>query len=293
MLMKNKNYFVHSATQEDLDYVFYWLFKEYQKDGEGYWVNRTIIEDLFERGNMIVIREDNLAVAFMVYTDYEPTILNVKQTHKRQGLGSHLLHHWMDSAEDNLSFFNVIIAPETAVPFYLSHGFSLMGQQGYGISDWPTATIALARTGIPGFKTIAQSDVVAELPPLDDFTARIFFDVAVFDCDGQRCVSEMPARKEKDGSYTLALRVFRPRAHDDMCVNVLVVDEDGTKRHYQDNARAASARAMGVVKGGQGDAYLEVFRPNETFRTDDADERYIKYASLPRRSLKNYLTTQF
>ena len=66
------------ATDVDVSVILGWLEREYNEDREGFWCNRSVILQSLENGDLWVIRDRGVAVAFQV-GDYGTDIVSVRQ----------------------------------------------------------------------------------------------------------------------------------------------------------------------------------------------------------------------
>ena len=111
------------ADKRDLIDILSWLEREYEKDGEGFWSNREIIKRSFEDGDLWVIRENGVAVAFQV-GDYATDILCVRKDRQRRGFGSALFEASLVRAmKDNLNVLEGECSPPSSLPFWQKQGF--------------------------------------------------------------------------------------------------------------------------------------------------------------------------
>ncbi len=111
------------ATKHDLIDVLSWLKCEFLEDDGGFWSNREIIKRSFEEGNLWVILENGVAVAFQV-GDYATDILCVRKDRQRCGFGTALFKSSLVRAmKDNLNVLAGECSPQRSLPFWKKHGF--------------------------------------------------------------------------------------------------------------------------------------------------------------------------
>lgn len=111
------------GTHEDVAEILRWLKAEFDVDHDGFWHNRNIVERAVDDEELWVIREDGLAVAFLV-GNYAPDILNVRQDRQRRGLGEALFAASLARAEAaDVVVLNITCMPPTSLPFWRRMGF--------------------------------------------------------------------------------------------------------------------------------------------------------------------------
>ena len=111
------------AKKRDLMSILSWLKREYEKDGEGFWSNRKIIKRSFKDGDLWVIRENGVAVAFQV-GDYATDILCVRKDRQRRGFGTALFESSLVRAlKDNMNVLAGECSPPSSLPFWQKQGF--------------------------------------------------------------------------------------------------------------------------------------------------------------------------
>ena len=120
------------ATEIDLSVILGWLEREYMEDGEGFWCNRTVISQSLENGDLWVIRDRGVAVAFQV-GDYGTDIVSVRKDLRRHGYASTLVKFSLAHAfEDNLNILRGECSPSSSLPFWLKMGFERYGELSLG-----------------------------------------------------------------------------------------------------------------------------------------------------------------
>ena len=111
------------ASQQDLSVILDWLKREYQKDGEGFWSNKNLIENSFEESSLWVIRDAGEAVAFQV-GDYAADILCVRNDRQRRGLGRAMFEASLVRATENgVNVMRGECSPRSSLPFWKKQGF--------------------------------------------------------------------------------------------------------------------------------------------------------------------------
>ena len=111
------------ANKSDLVDILDWLEREYQEDGEGFWSNREIIKRSFKDGDLWVIRENGVAVAFQI-GDYATDILCVRKNRQRRGFGTAMFKASLVRAmKDNLNVLKGECSPPSSLPFWQRQGF--------------------------------------------------------------------------------------------------------------------------------------------------------------------------
>lgn len=140
------------GTHEDVAEILRWLEAEFDVDHAGFWHNRNIVERAVDDEELWVIREDGLAVAFLV-GNYVPDILNVRQDRQRRGLGEALFAASLARAEAaDVAVLNITCMPPTSLPFWRRMGFEPTGP----ISDWEE---------VPARRTLGRTfSLPADLP---------------------------------------------------------------------------------------------------------------------------------
>ena len=120
------------ATEVDLSVILGWLEREYKEDGEGFWCNRSVISQSLENGDLWVIRDRGVAVAFQVL-DYGTDIVSVRKDLRRHGYGGTLFEFSLAHAfEDNVNILRGKCSPPSSLPFWLKMGFERYGDLSFG-----------------------------------------------------------------------------------------------------------------------------------------------------------------
>ena len=111
------------ANKSDLIDILSWLEREYKEDGEGFWGNRRIIKRSFKDGDLWVMRENGVAVAFQV-GHYATDILCVRKDRQRRGFGTAMFKASLVRAmKDNLNVLKGECSPPSSLPFWQRQGF--------------------------------------------------------------------------------------------------------------------------------------------------------------------------
>lgn len=120
------------ATDADLSVILGWLEREYSEDREGFWCNRSVISQSLENGDLWVIRDRGVAVAFQV-GDYGTDIVSVRKDLRRHGYGSALFKFSLAHAfENNVNILRGECSPRSSLPFWLKMGFEQYGSLSLG-----------------------------------------------------------------------------------------------------------------------------------------------------------------
>ena len=103
------------------------------EDGKGFWGNREMIKRSLIEGNLRVIRENGVAVAFQV-GDYATDILCVRKDRQHCGFGTALFKSSLARAmKDNLNVLAGECSPPSSLTFWEKHGFEQYHDpSGYG-----------------------------------------------------------------------------------------------------------------------------------------------------------------
>lgn len=116
---------VVEATQGDLEHSLTWLKDEFNRYGEGFWVNESLIRSCFSNGELWVVREAGQAVAFHA-EGYNDPIVCVRKDMQRRGYGTALAHAWFDRARrDGVNVLVGECMPQSSLPFWEKLGFTV------------------------------------------------------------------------------------------------------------------------------------------------------------------------
>lgn len=117
---------IRLATQSDFNFISKWLKEEFDKYGEGFWNNISVIADCFNEKQLFVYIYDNVAIGFITGPIDGPSILNVRRGYRRRGIGRNLFEHVLDKAIKNkISVIKVECSPRSSINFWKKMGFSI------------------------------------------------------------------------------------------------------------------------------------------------------------------------
>lgn len=125
--MMTSPFTIRQATDDDLAAVSHWLEAEYRRNGEGFWCNIGVIRECHDDGNLTVLVDpaDGPVALLTGDTDYpEISILSVRETHRKRGLGRALVdHHYEQVMDAGLPGLYIDRQPLTSIPFWNAMGF--------------------------------------------------------------------------------------------------------------------------------------------------------------------------
>lgn len=125
---------IRASTEEDLTLILAWL-KEQQAQGEEdtFLCNWNLTEEAHEEGDLLVYFESgsNAPVAyFWGSLNDTSSILEVKASHRRHGIGAHFVEHLVElSRANDEPLLHIECAPESSVDFWTRMGFQVRSNQ--------------------------------------------------------------------------------------------------------------------------------------------------------------------
>ncbi|MCO6416183.1 GNAT family N-acetyltransferase [Siccirubricoccus sp. KC 17139] len=117
---------VAQATRSNLNEILRWLKQEDEETGEGFWCNRTVVESCHRDGELLVLREDGEAVAFLAGRVWVPDILEVRPDRRGRGHGRLLAEHVVaEASRIGDCLLRIECQPASSIPFWERMGFRL------------------------------------------------------------------------------------------------------------------------------------------------------------------------
>jgi GNAT superfamily N-acetyltransferase len=115
-----------TSTDNDLSTILTWLLREEKSKGHSFYCNRDVIRKAHQKGELLVLREGNEAVAFQIGGLLSPGILVVRPDKRGQGYGRVLVQHCIDRAQrSEICFLHIQCTPVMSAPFWQKMGFML------------------------------------------------------------------------------------------------------------------------------------------------------------------------
>src|ERR1035437_9897427 len=115
---------VRKAKTKDLASIGKWLRAEYEQEGEGFWVNWSVIQRAFGERQLFVLGPPDDIAGFICDGHYGPDILSVRSDKRRQGYGTQLAEWTIASAiRRGICTMNIQCAPSTSLKFWRTLGF--------------------------------------------------------------------------------------------------------------------------------------------------------------------------
>lgn len=121
---------IRTATDDDLPLILTWLKEQQSQDEEDTFLcNWNLTERAHEEGDLLVYIEagSNAPVAyFWGSLNDTSSILEVKASHRRHGIGAHFVEHLIGlSHANNEPLLHIECAPESSVAFWTRMGFEV------------------------------------------------------------------------------------------------------------------------------------------------------------------------
>lgn len=114
------------SNEKDLKTILAWLEAEEEDTGNGFWCNRGIVEDSHAEGGLILLREDDVAVAFQLGALVRPGIMEVRPDCRGRGYGRMLAERRLEEArEKDWCLLHIECTPSSSRPFWERMGFTL------------------------------------------------------------------------------------------------------------------------------------------------------------------------
>jgi GNAT superfamily N-acetyltransferase len=218
---------IEQSTDNDLEAILRWLKKEYIAEGRtrGFYCNRDLIRKGHHKGEITVLREDDVCVAFHLHGD----IMEVRPDKRGKGYGRALAEDWIrNMIAKGAAYLEIECAPSTSLGFWNKMGFrKLPSNNGK----------AYAR------RILHQT---FELPQGEDVDVKIsFFREEALYRKGIRPTAVHRPRAVKHGDQIrLAERVIGMKSvpFEDVAVKIQVDD----KTLYFEKAKYPEAKALGI-----------------------------------------------
>ena len=237
---------VSNSTNEDLASILSWLEAEYEKDHEGFWCNRSIIENSHVRGDLYVVKEESSVVGFQVGR-FSADILCVRQENQKTGVGTALLYASLKRAEyENVIALAVECNPPTSLPFWQKHGFERLGE----VSE--IGPITARRILDRQFELSADSEKV-------EVTICFYPERAKYDGRGSvEPISSHHVIGEWNGRSIVFLerRVAEIDGPSHGVGDLVIYVQCGDRQLYFDKAKYEKAEALGVLRSSQGGGFF-------------------------------------
>lgn len=124
---------IRPSGSADVAAILAWLSAEYEDGGtgQGFWCNRSIIENGHKEGRLIVADDGNTdrAIAFQVGGLLGPGIREVWPDKRGMGFGRKLVEHCVARAmEEDKCVLRIQCKPASSVPFWKHMGFRLFSE---------------------------------------------------------------------------------------------------------------------------------------------------------------------
>jgi GNAT superfamily N-acetyltransferase len=242
------------STENDLPVIHDWLKREYDQEGEGFYVNFNLIADAHQEGRLIVLRKDGEAVACQWGALIQPGILVVRPDQRGHGYGRALVEYRIQQAllDDEVCVLRIECNPPSSIPFWEQMGFKLV----------PDNEMVRLSGGYACRILNRQFELPADRPSvpvqIGFYPERAKSDAAVPALSEHR----PQAVQLPDGSIMLAERVvgFLPKGNilDDLVVKIQVAGE------VLYSGKAKYADEWGVESDGEGAFYLYYITRSET-----------------------------
>jgi GNAT superfamily N-acetyltransferase len=142
-----------TSAECDLTEILAWLKREHKRKRPSFWVNRESIERAHRERRLVVLRENNKAVAFHTHAGLlQPDSIFVVHPELRgRGYGKILARHCIREAHSNdTCFLRIKCFPQTSIPFWETMGFKLLPDRNSpGSSAWDGYTYPYAHMTLP------------------------------------------------------------------------------------------------------------------------------------------------
>ncbi|MER9336630.1 GNAT family N-acetyltransferase [Mesorhizobium sp. M0293] len=121
---------IRKASEDDFQKIMDWLRAEREETGEGFYCNRSVIEDAHADGEMIALIENDMPVAFIAYGLIRNGILEVRPDRRDLGYGKALAEDALQRAidDDRRCILDIECAPWASIPFWEKIGFRIYSQ---------------------------------------------------------------------------------------------------------------------------------------------------------------------
>jgi GNAT superfamily N-acetyltransferase len=129
------NEYIGLATKNDFYKIRKWLKDEYDRSGEGFWINFNTIKDYFYNNELFVYRIDSFSVGFITGPLNGPSIISVKEEYRGRGVGGKLFKHIYNKAKKKrVAVMKILCQPEASIVFWRKMGFEIFleANQNYG-----------------------------------------------------------------------------------------------------------------------------------------------------------------
>lgn len=124
---------IRPSGSADVAAILAWLNAEYEEGGteQGFWCNRSIIENAHKEGRLIVADDGDTdrAIAFQVGGLLCPGILEVRPDKRGMGFGRKLVEYCVARArEEDECVLRIQCKPVSSIPFWKHMGFRLFSE---------------------------------------------------------------------------------------------------------------------------------------------------------------------
>jgi GNAT superfamily N-acetyltransferase len=182
------------STDSDLAYIKVWLEVAHAKFGEGSWINWPHIERAHQDRRLLLLREDEQAIAFHTRgeTLCGSSILEVHPERRREGLGRLLTKHLVQKARDS----GQILIDVQCVTEASRH---LMQSLDFQVAK-----------GLSGVDSEIHYLPLEKKLPLPEGGQAVTVTVQFFEENSSRliCEHQVEGRQQSDGSVALAKRII-------------------------------------------------------------------------------------
>ena len=127
--LNTKRYIVIKPNKNDKDVALKWLREEYEQIGEGFYCNKSIIEEALKREELIILKENDNVVGLAVWSEYEKKqvtieIFVIQPRYRNQGLGTffykEISNYFKNNGNEVIKLF---CSPESSKKFWKNNGF--------------------------------------------------------------------------------------------------------------------------------------------------------------------------
>jgi GNAT superfamily N-acetyltransferase len=247
---------IRKSTAADHATIVQWLREENENDGTGFYCNVDVIDRAHSAGNMMVLIEDKVPVAFLANGLTRDGLLEVRADRRRRGYGRDLAEMALQQAiADDVCVLEIQCAPATSIPFWERLGFNIYSE------NYATRTLSKQLT-LP----ISGEEVDVEI--------RVHRDPDQHhpDTSTPTHVYKPRARRGSDGVIYLYERVIfsdpSKHLHRDLVGRVLINGEDV----FFNKLKYDEASEIGICRDIYDNFYIDrVYAPRRRL-SDEADE---------------------
>ncbi len=126
-----------TPSENQLIEIKNWLFEEYQKENEGFYINWNIILNYFESNQLIILLKDSDVIGFSTYRFYDDIVVNIDiieihPDHRKCGYGNYMMKEVFNFCKiQGAKVASLFCAPKESYKFWENFGFSDFPETGY------------------------------------------------------------------------------------------------------------------------------------------------------------------